>query len=560
MRAKNKVALKKKIHGKENKKNTKNYPISSDQLDFRKLYEGSPTLQRTINKDGVIINCNQAYARHLGYTKGDVIGKSIFEHTAEKSLDRMNKSFHTWKKTGIVANKEIWLKRKDGTAFPVLLSATNIYDKNGKLLGSNTAINDITEIYNSRKKIEESKIHIKNQFMELKRSNLVRLMAEQKYRDLYEKTPALLRSVTVAGIIIDCNETYARYLGYKKGDVIGKSIFEHTAEKSIEDLKDELKTWKKTMVISNREIWIKRKDGTTFPTLLSGTSLYGHDGNVTGRTAVLTDLTEIYQAREKIEAREKQIEQQLKDLKKLSLVKDEFLAMITHELRTPLVPIQGFVDIMLSESAGPLNEKQKERLRIIKTSADMLLELISDILDSQKIELGQLNLNKKVYNISEIINETIIQMKPKSDFKDITITTDTQQVIYCMCDKIRITQVLSNLIANAMDFCPKPNGKIHIKSYPESAYAKIVIKDNGVGISKANLEKIFVKFYQIDTTMTREHRGTGLGLSVCKGIVEAHGGKIWAKSKGRNKGTEIHILLPRNPNESIDTNPHMPNR
>ena len=548
--SKNKIEPRKSINGNNDEKNTNNYYISSDKLDFRKLYEGSPILQRTINKDGIIIYCNQAYARHLGYTEDEVIGKSIFYHVAEKSQIRMRRSFQTWKETGIVTNKEIWFKRKDETIFPVLLSATNIYDKNGRVIGSNTAINDITEIYNSRKKIEESKINIKNQLVELKRSNLVRLMAEQKYKDLYEKTPALLRSVTVDGIIMDCNEAYARYLGYTKGEVIGKSIFEHTAEKSNEDLKEELIKWKKTQIISNREVWIKRKDGTIFPTLLSGTSLYSPDGHVIGRTAVLTDLTEIYQAKAKIEAREKQIELQFKDLRKLNLVKDEFLAMITHELKTPLVPINGFVDIILSEVMGPLNEQQKERLQIIKTSTVMLLELISDILDSQKIELGQLHLNKQVYNMSEIINETIIQMKPKLDLNDITITTDIQQDMYCLCDKTRIIQVLSNLIANAIDFCPKNNGKIHIKMHPENSYAKIAVKDNGVGISKSNLESIFVKFYQIDTKTTREHKGTGLGLSVCKGIVEVHEGKIWAESKGKNKGTEIYILLPRQPNAS----------
>ena len=547
----NNMETRKRVDVNENyKKNTKNYSISSEELDFRKLYEDSPVLQRTINKDGIIINCNYAYAKHLGYTKDEIIGKSLFDHTAEKSLYAMRKTFQMWKKTGTIINREIWFKRKDGTEFPVLLSATNIYDKNDKLIGSNTVITDITEIYNSRKKIEASKISIENQYDELKRSNLVRMMTEQIYRDLYENTPALLRSVTMDGIITDCNKSYAKHLGYTKNEIIGKSLFDHTAEKSIEDLKNELKQWKKTQVISNSEIWVKRKDGTTFPTLLSGTSLYGGDGMVTGRTAVLTDLTQIHLARIKIEAREKQIEQQLKDLRKLSLVKDEFLAMITHELKTPLVPIKGFSDIMLSEYLGPINEKQRERLSVIRASADMLLELISDILDSQKIELGQLHLNKQVHNLSEIINETIIQMKPKLDLNGVIITTDLK-AMHCLCDKTRITQVMSNLISNALDFCPKQSGKIHIRSYPESIYAKIMITDNGIGISKDNLEKIFVKFYQVDTKSTREHRGSGLGLAVCKGIVEAHGGKIWVESQGRNKGAEIHILLPRHSNENV---------
>ena len=125
-----------------------------------------------------------------------------------------------------------------------------------------------------------------------------------------------------------------------------------------------------------------------------------------------------------------------------------------------------------------------------------------------------------------------------------SITTDLHKGISCLCDKIRIEQVISNLISNSLDFCAKGSGKIHIKLYSQNSNAKIVVKDNGIGILKESIDKIFVKFYQADTTTTREHGGTGIGLSVCKGIVDSHNGKIWAESKGRNQGTEIHVLLP----------------
>ena len=100
------------------------------------------------------------------------------------------------------------------------------------------------------------------------------------------------------------------------------------------------------------------------------------------------------------------------------------------------------------------------------------------------------------------------------------------------------------MIANSLDFCPKQYGKINIKLSSENKHARITVKDNGVGIVKESINKIFVKFYQVDTSTTREHGGTGIGLSVCKGIVEGHGGKIWAESDGKDTGAEIHILLP----------------
>jgi len=533
----------KKLRANSNRKRLHKNTIQVD-LNYKRLYENSPILERTINTRGIIIACNKEYVKHFGYSKKEIIGKSIFKHIAKESYDDMRRTFNTWKKTGYVHNREIWFKRKNKSIFVGILSATNIYDSKRRLIGSNTAIRDITEIYSVRKKIQESEMRIRKQVEELKKSNNLLKSIEQKYKNLYEKTPALLRSVTTKGIVTDCNDAYAKSLGYSKKEILNTSLYDHTAEKSIKDMVDDMKKWRKTSIISQKEIWLQRKNGTIFPTLLNGTNLYDENGKIIGRTATLTDLTQIYRAREKLQAREEQIEEQLISLKKLNRIKDEFLTMITHELKTPLVPINSYTDILLSEVLGPLNEAQKNRLEIMKSSSKSLLKLISDILDAQKIELGQLTLQKESHDISEIINEIVNKMKPIVERNGISITTDLQRGVFCQCDKIRIEQVLSNLITNSLDFCTKGSGKIHIKLYSQDNSAKIVVKDNGVGIVKGSLDKIFVKFYQADTTTTREHGGTGVGLSVCKGIIDGHGGKIWADSEGRNKGTEIHILLP----------------
>ena len=382
------------------------------------------------------------------------------------------------------------------------------------------------------------------QVMRKTKSKEKRLDDSIDYREIYESSPVLQRTIDRDGLIMSCNNAYAKKLGYTKKQVIGKSLFDHTAEKSIDVLKSELKKWKKTHEISHKEIWLKRKNGKIFPTLLSGASVYDVKGKMIGRTASLIDLSEIYHVRDKIQAKEELVSKQLDDLKKLNLIKDEFMAMITHELKTPLAPIKGYADILLSEALGPLNPTQKERLEIIRSSSNSLLKLIADILDSQKIELGQLVLHKEIQSLSQIITEAIDRMKPSADKKEIGITTDLMSALFCYCDKIRIQQVLTNLITNALDFIPKQIGNILIKSYKEDDMAKIIVKDNGIGIAKSDLEQIFVKFYQVDTKATREHGGTGLGLSVCKGIIENHGGKIWAESEGKGKGTAVHILLP----------------
>jgi len=369
---------------------------------------------------------------------------------------------------------------------------------------------------------------------------------ELKYKELYDGAPDLYRTINPSGIILDCNIAYAKSLGYTKEEIIGKSIFEHVDKNSLDVLQDVFTSWKKVGHIKNREIWMRRKDDSIFPTIINVTSIYDGKGQLVGSNTAIRDITELYNARKEIEDSQKVIQKQFEDLKQVDKAKDEFLAMITHELRTPLVPIKAYVEILLSQTLGPLNQIQKEKIKIIESSSESMLKLIKDLLDAQKIELGQLRLEKNVYNVSEIIKDIVTKMKPDADTYGISITQELQEDVLCLCDKSRIEQVLINLISNSLDFSPKQTGKIHIKLSREDDQAKITVRDNGIGIIKKSIDKIFVKFYQVDTSNTREHGGTGLGLSVCKGIVENHGGKIWAESEGKGKGAEIHILLPIN--------------
>jgi PAS domain S-box-containing protein len=535
--------IKKKSVKKRDKKLGKISQIVLD-LDYEKIYDESPSLQRTINNRGIIIGCNDAYAKAIGYTKKEIVGKSIFSHVATQSLDSMRKSFQIWKKNGFVDNQEVLFKRKDGTTFPVLLSASSIYDTKGRVIGSNTSIKDISEINEARMKIKESEQRLREQYEQLQKINKLHETSERKYRNLYQKSPVLLRTIDFDGRIMDCNDAYVKALGYTKEEATLMSLYDHTAEKSLKDMREEFEEWKKTREISQIEIWLKRKDGSIFPSLLSGDTLYDEYGRAIGRTVALTDLTEIYNTKVKLEESEKRLREQYEQLKKLSLLKDDFLTLITHELKTPLVPIKAFVDILMSEKLGALNSEQQKRLEVIKSSTNSLLKLVSDLLDAQKLELGLLKMNKDIHDLPEIIRLVVDKMKPNAEKKDIAIVTHLQESLPFFCDNSRIEQVISNLINNSLDFCPSQDGKIDIIMRTEGDKIKIVVKDNGIGIVKEALDNVFVKFYQRDTSVTREHGGTGIGLSVCKGIVEAHGGRIWVESEGRNKGAEIHIMFP----------------
>ncbi len=246
------------------------------------------------------------------------------------------------------------------------------------------------------------------------------------------------------------------------------------------------------------------------------------------------------------------IQQMVNEIKKSGKQKEEFSSMIAHELKTPLTPIQGYADLLLSEKPGQLNEEQKRQIKLIKENAGSLYRLINDFADVQKLELKVLKLNKTKIHLVDAVNDSIVNMRQEIEKSNITLTTSLEEQVTCFCDKQRISQVINNLLTNSMDFCPKTNGKINIILQTLGKDVEIIVEDNGVGMSEEQLSKIFTKFYQVDSSLTRVHGGTGLGLSICKGIVEGHGGTMKIESS-IGKGTKVHIILPKKSSSNQNT-------
>lgn len=224
--------------------------------------------------------------------------------------------------------------------------------------------------------------------------------------------------------------------------------------------------------------------------------------------------------------------------------KDEFVTLVVHDLKNPLIPILAYVDILLSEKLGSLNQVQSDRLRLLKTNILTMQKMIQDLLDANKLELGKLKLDFQPNNLTEIIRSCIAKLETEFSKKGITISSQIQDGILCECDRIRIDQVLTNLLFNAINFVPANTGKITVTLSSDDKAASLVVRDNGLGIPKDKQNSLFVKFYQISSTQERKYGGSGLGLSVCKGIIDGHNGKIWAESMGENTGSEFHVVLP----------------
>jgi signal transduction histidine kinase len=227
--------------------------------------------------------------------------------------------------------------------------------------------------------------------------------------------------------------------------------------------------------------------------------------------------------------------------------KEEFISMVSHELKTPIVPLKGYAEMLLRPKfMGSINEKQRQAIESMLRNTEKLQALVDDVMDVYKLDLGKIKFSKSKIDIVKVINQTIAELKPLTVGKQIHIRTDIKTSGQILCDPHRIEQVLSNLIKNSIDFVPsKDGGQIVIRAERDNDNKSMVltIEDNGIGINPEKADKLFQKFYQIDTGAARRHGGTGLGLAICRGIIDAHGGKIWLDKTYKN-GAAIKFTLP----------------
>ncbi len=252
---------------------------------------------------------------------------------------------------------------------------------------------------------------------------------------------------------------------------------------------------------------------------------------------------EIRKSHEKLKKQAEELEKSYNELKELDRLKSDIVAIVSHELRTPLTSIKGYVELVLDGTMGAITETQRKCLEIANENIDRLKRLIDNMLDLSKIEHGELEMNTKPTNLKDIVENAVNTLKPLADEKNINIIYKINDIII-NCDKDRITQVLTNLIENAIKFSPI-NEKVVIEAFKEGNSVHIKVIDNGPGIPKKDLDRIFDRFYQVDSPAKRIKGGSGLGLAVCKSIIEAHGGVIWVESE-LGKGSIFHIILPIN--------------
>ncbi|WP_373941484.1 ATP-binding protein [Polaribacter sejongensis] len=230
------------------------------------------------------------------------------------------------------------------------------------------------------------------------------------------------------------------------------------------------------------------------------------------------------------------------------LMKSAFLATMSHELRTPMNSIIGFTGILLKEYPGPLNQEQKKQLSMVKNSSKHLLSLINDVLDISKIEGGKLKVSYYPFNYLKTLEKTINFLLPRASKKGLTINSEISEIdITINSDERRVEQVLLNLLSNAIKF--SYNGTILIKVDVVDNLIITQVIDQGIGMDKKDLNKLFMPFIQLEGGLSRSHEGIGLGLAICKSLVEKLGGTIKVQSE-IDKGSNFTFTLPSNSDEN----------
>ena len=251
----------------------------------------------------------------------------------------------------------------------------------------------------------------------------------------------------------------------------------------------------------------------------------GEDGNMIGVVAIFNDITEI---------------------RGIERMKTAFVSTVSHELRTPLTSIKGFISTLLQDVEGFYDKDTvHEFYTIIDQECDRLTRLISDLLNVSRIEAGRaLDLNPTPVNVPDIIDKVVATQKSYTSRHEFAVELDGELPII-VADSDKVDQILTNLVSNSIKYAPN-GGMITISGKATDGVITMAVSDQGMGIPKEHLDKVFDRFHRIDNRDTRKVGGTGIGLYLVKHLVEAHGGKIWVESEV-GKGSSFIFELPKCP-------------
>jgi len=485
--------------------------LQASEKRFRAIFDQAPVAIALLDTQGHPIISNLRLTKMIGYSSDELAKMMFTEFTYPEDIDKDLNQF-----TDLIAGKisgyniEKRYIHKNGTLIWANLYTTTLNDSNGLTQEVIGMVEDITE---------KKKIH-----------NEIKFQA-----DLINNVGQAVIATDLLGKVTYWNNAAEKIYGWSSSEAIGQNIVDLTpARQSNEQAIDILKKLSAGKTWAG-EFYVRRKDGSSFPALVTDTPILDSNGELTGIIGISSDITERKHAEmELIEAKEKAEES--------DRLKTAFLNNVSHEIRTPMNAIVGFSGFLNDPDLKP--NKRQEFTDIIIKSSEHLLAIIDDIIRIASIESGQEKIQKNEININLICDLIKDQFSSKANEKNVTLslipglTGDEADII---TDATKLTQILTNLIGNALKFTHQ--GYINYGYKLKNSQLEFYVEDSGIGIPLDMQEKVFDRFRQIETTATRNFGGSGLGLSISKAYVEILGGKMWLTSE-MGKGSVFYFTIP----------------
>ncbi len=481
-----------------------------------------------LNEEFKIRFANQAFYQTFQIKPAEINGKCIFDLGKER-----------WKNSSFKQMVEsVYYEGKEFHGFEVRLDFPEA--------GSKHFVINAVKIHLSASNSDAILLTIEDS-TEVKKIMHALLTSEEKYRNLVSTAYDGIMIIKLDGTIEFANAQIEKMFGYKKGDLPGKNYEimqrEEDRKKHEEYHNHYIENPTPREMGKGLNLVGRRFDGSCFPIDVSLSPFRSNSD--TYINCVVRDVT----LEKNAEEDRKQLLEEEKELRKAAVnanrVKDDFLSTLSHEIRTPLTTILGWTQELLAENP---NTTFRSGLQVIERSALLQGQLIDDLLDISRIQSGKLIIEKKIVNLVDTLKQTVSAAELLAEKKNIRIEVSWQDLDFnVLVDPIRMQQIFWNLFTNAIKFTPDHGTislKIAMQEKNNTSWVEVSVSDSGIGISSEFLERIFQRFNQADSSITRVHGGLGLGLAIVKSLIEMQGGSVTASSPGLGLGATFVVKMP----------------